>query len=279
MLKLVIKNTSLPEGGVPKKLNKSLKSTSGRNNLGRQTFFHKGGGSKIRYKLVDFFRLLKNIPAIVRRIDYDPTRTAAIALISYSNEILSYIIAPQSLKVGMIVTNQDERVAITNTLFKPGYSHLLKLFPVGSFVHNVELRPSKGGQFMRAYNSSAVVLRQMVGKTVLKLKSGEYRVFNNFCNASLGIPDNVLHKKRQAVVHKAGINRHFGKRPVVRGCAMNPVDHPHGGNTSSKFGSFTPWGKVNKGPRTAAKFRLSRNNILKYRVRHADARIAKLSKV
>jgi large subunit ribosomal protein L2 len=271
---ILISNNRMPKG-----LNKSLKSTAGRNNLGRQTFFHKGGGTKIRYKLVDFFRSLVNIPAIVRRIDYDPTRTAAIALISYSNEILSYIIAPQTLKVGSIITNKDERVAITNLLFKPGYAHLLKLFPVGAFVHNIELRPSKGAQFMRAYNSSALVLRQMLGKTVLKLKSGEYRIFNNLSMATLGIPDNALHKKRQNVIRKAGINRHFGKRPIVRGCAMNPVDHPHGGNTSSKFGSFTPWGKVNKGPRTAAIFRLSRKNILKYRIRHSDARIAKLSKI
>jgi len=254
---------------IPKLLNKSLKSFGGRNNFGRQTFFHKGGGSKIRYKLIDFCRSLIHIPAIVRRIDYDATRTAAIALVAYSNEILSYIIAPQGLKVGHIIINQDEKVSIISSILKPGFSHLLKLFPVGSFVHNIELKPSCGGQIMRSYNSSAVVLRQMIGKTILKLKSGEYRLQNNRCIASYGVPDNVNHKKQQLIIRKAGINRHFGKRPIVRGCAMNPVDHPHGGNTSSKFGSFTPWGKNSKGTPTAFQNRLSRRSILKKRVRNS----------
>jgi large subunit ribosomal protein L2 len=263
---------------VSKNLNLSLKETAGRNTFGRQTFFHKGGGTKKRYKLVDFFRSLLYVPAVVRRIDYDPIRTASIALISYSNEFLSYIIAVQGLKVGDIVVNQDDRVVSYPSLLKPGFSHLLKYFAVGNFVSNIELRPSKGAQLMRAYNSSAMVLRQMVGKTILRLKSGEYRIANNRCLGVLGIPDNILHKKRQSVIRKAGLNRHFSRRPVVRGCAMNPVDHPHGGNTSSKFGSFTPWGKNSKGTRTASSGRLSRSNILKYRVRHSDARIAKLSK-
>jgi large subunit ribosomal protein L2 len=150
--------------------------------------------------------------------------------------------------------------------------------PVGNYVHSVELKPGRGGQLMRAYNSSALLLRHMVGYSILKLKSGEHRRLSSQCMATLGVPTRVLHKERQEFLRRAGLNRYKGRRPHVRGCAMNPVDHPHGGNTSSKFGSFTPWGKVAKGVRTASRYRPGRDGILKYRVRNYDARIEKLNK-
>jgi len=263
-----------------KYLNLSLKSSAGRNFQGKQTFFHKGGGSKLRHKVVDFYRILQAVPGIVRRIDYDPARTAAIALISYANEVLSYVLASHKLQIGQMIISRDMDSLESTYFLSEGCANPISTIPVGSFVHSLELKAGRGGQFMRAFNSAALILRHTPNYSILKLKSGEQRKFEPNCLATIGTPNRVLHKGRQDLVRKAGINRHFGRRPVVRGCAMNPVDHRHGGNTSSKIGSFTPWGKVAKGVRTATttRSRLSRNAILKYRVRDYDQRISKLSK-
>jgi large subunit ribosomal protein L2 len=242
------------------------KNKAGRNYTGRKTFFHKGGGRKLRYRYVDFFRSLQNIAGIVRTIEKDPIRTAAIALVCYANETLGYIIAPTGLRVNQIVYSGD----LTNVnglyYYNVGYSFPLNLIPVGAMVHNIEAETGKGAQYMRAAGSAAQVLRTYADSAIVRFKSGEYRKLPGAATASIGIPDAFSFLDNQRVIRKAGLNRYLNRRPIVRGCAMNPVDHPHGGNTSSKFGSFTPWGKVSKGRRTS-KYKRMNPNVLRVRDR------------
>jgi large subunit ribosomal protein L2 len=252
-----------------KNLNVGFKEVAGRNYTGHKTFFHKGAGRKILYRIVDFFRSLKNIPAIVRTIEKDPTRTSAIALVSYSNEVLSYIIAPYGLELNQIIFSEEKLAFDNNFFYGPGYCFKLNNIPIGTMVHNIEILPNKGAQYMRANGSAAQIIRKFNDYSILKLKSGEHRLFSNFCMATIGIPSSFAFLKKRQILRKAGLNRLLGRKPVVRGCAMNPIDHPHGGNTSSKFGSFTPWGKISKGKRTA-KYKLKTIYIVKQRLRNVD---------
>jgi large subunit ribosomal protein L2 len=257
-------------------LSTGIKSLSGRNALGRIIFFHRGSGQKRKYRLIDFWRSIKNIPAIVRYIFNDTNRTSSIALISYYNEVITYILAPLGLKAGQIVFMNDAKgggitSSIFNKLLAVGFSSELNSFPINTMVHSIESKLGRGGQFMRAAGSAAQILRHIGGYTLCRLKSGEHRQFKNSVVASIGVP--MLKASRLcskfSPLRKAGLNRCLGRRPIVRGCAMNPVDHPHGGNTSSKFGSFTPWGKISKGVRTSKYKKINRLVILP-RIRNSD---------
>jgi large subunit ribosomal protein L2 len=226
---------------------------AGRSRSGLQSFFHKGGGVKQKWRIVDYFRSLKNVPAVVKSIDYDPSRSAPLALLAYKNEILSYIIAPKNLSIGQIIYSCDE-ISLGNIHhFQPGSAHYLDKFPIGTFLYNIHLSVSslKGAQFVRSSGASAQVLRKSTHFVILKLKSGEHRKFFGSTVATLGIPDRVAYSLRS---RKAGTSRKIGIRPTVRGCAMNPIDHPQGGGaakSSGKRGAFSPWGKFSKGTKTA----------------------------
>jgi large subunit ribosomal protein L2 len=226
---------------------------AGRSRSGLQSFFHKGGGVKQKWRIVDYFRVLKNIPAVVKKISYDPSRSAPLALLAYKNEILSYIIAPKNLAVGQIIYSCDE-VSLGNIHhFQPGSAHYLQKFPIGTFLHNISLsfNSLKGAQFVRSSGACAQVLRKSSQFVVLRLKSGEHRRFFGLTVATLGIPDTLPSSLRS---RKAGTSRKRGIRPTVRGCAMNPIDHPQGGGaakSSGKRGAFSPWGKFSKGTKTA----------------------------
>jgi len=239
----------------------------GRDRRGVQSFFHKGGGVKQTWRVIDYFRSLKGIPAIVKSIQYDPFRTASIALLVYKNEILSYIIAPKNLLVGQIIYSCDSLSFVNVHHFQPGTAHYLGLFPIGSFLYNIHktMTSLKGAQFMRSAYASAQVLRKSGNFVVLKLKSGEHRKFPAATIATLGIPlKNEIFCNR---IGKAGISRRLGIKPVVRGCAMNPIDHPQGGGaakTSGKRGAFSPWGKFSKGTRTT-KYKVRSKQIVKLR--------------
>ncbi|HEX6141856.1 MAG TPA: 50S ribosomal protein L2, partial [Geminicoccaceae bacterium] len=228
-----------------KALTEGLTKSGGRNNLGRTTVWHRGGGHKRRYRLVDFKRRKFDIPATVERLEYDPNRTAFIALIKYDDGELAYILAPQRLKAGDRVI-ADHRVDV-----KPGNAAPLRNVPVGTIVHNVELKPGKGGQIAR----SAGTYAQLVGRdgdyAQIRLMSGEIRKVRQECKASIGAVSNPDNQNTN--LGKAGRKRWLGRRPTVRGVAMNPVDHPHGGGEGRTSGGrhpVTPWGKPTKGRRT-----------------------------
>jgi len=250
----------------PKLLIFGKKSFAGRNNFGKQTFFHQRIGRKISYRFVDFFRSVHNVPAIVRNIEKDPTRSSALALISYSNETLSYILAPAGIEINQIIFSCEKNTINKKNFRKFGYASTLKDFAIGSFIHAIEAIPGQGAQYMRANGSAAQLIRKFGDSSILKLRSGEHRRFSNKCMASFGVPSSFSFLHTQRIIRKAGLSFHLGKRPIVRGCAMNPIDHPHGGNTSSKFGSFTPWGKISKGKRTA-KYKTKNSNVIKERTR------------
>jgi len=250
----------------PRHLAVGWKNKAGRNFTGRKTFFHKGGGRKLRYRYVDFFRSLHNIPGIVRFIEKDPIRTAAIALVCYANETLSYIIAPAGLKINQIIYSSDLTNINRTYYYNVGYSLPLNIIPTGVMVHNIEAQSGRGAQYMRAAGTAAQILRTYGDSAIVRFKSGEHRKLPGAALASIGVPDAYSFLNNQRVIRKAGLNRYLNCRPVVRGCAMNPIDHPHGGNTSSKFGSFTPWGKISKGRRTA-KYKRKNPNVIRVRDR------------
>ncbi|GAB4172156.1 MAG: 50S ribosomal protein L2 [Thalassobaculales bacterium] len=242
---VLVDRSDLWKGKPVKSLTEGLTSTGGRNNLGRVTSYQHGGGHKRRYRLVDFKRRKHDVPATVERLEYDPNRTAFIALVRYADGELSYILAPQRLKAG------DQVVAGERVDIKPGNALLLRNIPVGTVVHNVELHIGKGGQIAR----SAGAFVQIVGRdgdyAVLRLMSGELRKVHGNCMASIGAVSNP--DKKNESIGKAGRNRWKGWRPHVRGVAMNPVDHPHGGGEGRTSGGrhpVTPWGKPTKGKRT-----------------------------
>ncbi|MFD2263019.1 50S ribosomal protein L2 [Lacibacterium aquatile] len=242
---VLVDRSELWKGKPEKTLTEGLTKSGGRNNTGRITAYNIGGGHKRRYRLVDFKRRKFDVPATVERLEYDPNRTAFIALIKYQDGELAYILAPQRLKVGDTVVSGDK------TDVKPGNAMPLKNVPVGTIVHNVEMKAGKGGQLARAAGSYAQLVGRDQGYAQLRLASGELRMVRGECMASVGAVSNP--DQQNVNYGKAGRKRWLGVRPVVRGVAMNPVDHPHGGGEGRTSGGrhpVTPWGKPTKGKKT-----------------------------
>jgi large subunit ribosomal protein L2 len=245
---VLVNRAELFKGKPVKGLTEGLRKTGGRNNMGRLTAFRHGGGHKRAYRLIDFKRRKWDVAGVVERIEYDPNRTAFIALIKYKDGELAYIIAPQRLGVG------DEVIAGEKVDVKPGNAMPLKAIPVGTIVHNVELKPRKGAQMARSAGTYVQVVGRDAGFAQLRLSSGELRMVPDGCMATIGAvsnPDNMNQNSG-----KAGRSRWLGKRPSVRGVAMNPVDHPHGGGEGRTSGGrhpTTPWGKKTRGPKTRKK--------------------------
>jgi len=242
---VLVSRDSLWSGKPEKTLTVGLTKSGGRNNKGRVTARRRGGGHKRLYRIIDFKRNHHNVPATVERIEYDPNRSAFIALLQYEDGTKSYILAPQRLSVGDVVT-AGEKADI-----KPGNAMPLANIPIGTIIHNVELKPGKGGQIAR----SAGTYVQLVGRdqsySILRLNSGEQRMTRSECMATIGAVSNPDNKNIKLA--KAGRSRWLGKRPSVRGVAMNPVDHPHGGGEGKTSGGrhpVTPWGKPTKGKKT-----------------------------
>ena len=245
-----------------KSLCTSLKKHAGRNNQGKITVRHHGGGSRRKYRIIDFKRNAKDgIPATVVAIEYDPNRTANIALISYADGEKAYILAPEGLKVGMRIMNGAEaEVRIGNCL-------PLAQIPVGTQVHNVELYPGKGGQLVRSAGNSAQLMAKEGKYATLRLPSGEMRMVPIVCRATVGVVGNGDHNLVN--IGKAGRKRHMGIRPTVRGSVMNPNDHPHGGGEGrapiGRSGPSTPWGKPALGLKTRKKNKQSNKLIVRRR--------------
>ena len=242
---VLVDRSELHKGAPVKALTEGLSKTGGRNNLGRITAYHRGGGHKRSYRLIDFKRRKLGVTAVVERLEYDPNRTGFIALIKYEDGELSYILAPQRLAVG------DTVVAAVAADVKPGNAMQLSAIPVGTLVHNVELKPGKGGQIARSAGSYAQIVGRDQGYTVVRLNSGEQRKVLGTCFATIGAVSNPDHAN--VSIGKAGRNRWLGKRPVNRGVAMNPIDHPHGGGEGRTSGGrhpVIPWGKPTKGKKT-----------------------------
>jgi large subunit ribosomal protein L2 len=242
---VLVDRSELHKGKPVKKLTEGLSKKGGRNNQGRMTVRHRGGGHKRRYRVIDFGRRKFDSPATVERLEYDPNRTAFIALIRYDDGEPAYILAPQRLRVG------DQVIAGERVDIKPGNAMPMKNMPVGTIIHNIEMKPGKGGQLARAAGNYAQLVGKDAGYALLKLSSGEQRMVRGECMATIGAvsnPDNQNIK-----LGKAGRNRWQGRRPHVRGVAMNPVDHPHGGGEGKSSGGrhpVTPWGVPTKGKRT-----------------------------
>jgi large subunit ribosomal protein L2 len=239
----------------------SLKKNAGRNNQGKITVRHRGGGNRKKYRVVDFKRFKDGIPAVVSGIEYDPNRTANIALITYADGEKAYILAPEGLKDGMKIMNGPEaEVRIGNCL-------PLELIPVGTQVHNIELIPGKGGQLVRAAGNSAQLMAKEGKYATLRLPSGEMRMVPLGCRATVGVVGNVDHNLVN--IGKAGRKRHMGIRPTVRGSVMNPNDHPHGGGEGKagigRPGPCTPWGKPALGLKTRKKNKQSNKLIVRRR--------------
>lgn len=242
---VLVDRTGLHKGKPVKSLTEGLSKKGGRNNQGRITVRHQGGGAKRLYRKIDFKRTRWDIPATVERIEYDPNRTAFIALIKYQDGELAYIIAPQRLEVG------DTVITSATADIKPGNVLPLKNIPVGTIIHNIELKPQKGAQMVRSAGTYAQLVGRDAGYAQIKLASGELRMVLDNCLATIGAVSNP--DKMNEVSSKAGRNRHLGKRPTVRGVVMNPVDHPHGGGEGKSSGGrhpVTPWGKKTRGPKT-----------------------------
>ena len=232
-----------------KSLTVSLRKNSGRNNQGKITVRHQGGGVRTQYRLVDFKRKKENVPATVLSIEYDPNRTANIALICYADGEKSYILAPEGLKVGQKIMNGDQAEA------RVGNCLPLSLIPIGTQVHNIELYPGAGGQLVRSAGVSAQLMAKECKYATLRLPSGEMRMVPIICKATIGVVGNGEHSLVK--IGKAGRKRHMGIRPTVRGSVMNPNDHPHGGGEGKagigRPGPSTPWGKPAKGLKTRKK--------------------------
>ena len=239
----------------------SLKKNSGRNNQGKITVRHRGGGVRRKYRLVDFKRRKDDIPATVIGIEYDPNRTANIALICYADGEKAYILAPNGLKDGMKVMNG------ANAEIKVGNCLPLEAIPVGTEVHNVELYPGKGGQLGRSAGNSAQLMAKEGKYATLRLPSGEMRMVPVVCRATIGTVGNIEHDLVN--IGKAGRKRHMGIRPTVRGSVMNPNDHPHGGGEGKtgigRPGPCTPWGKPALGLKTRKKNKQSNKLIVRRR--------------
>ena len=242
---VLVDRSDLYEGRPEKTLVEGLRKKGGRNNTGRITARRRGGGAKRLYRQIDFKRRKFDVPATVERLEYDPNRTAFIALVKYEDGEIAYILAPQRLAVGDTIV-AGERVEV-----RPGNAMPLKAMPVGTIVHNVELKPLKGGQIARSAGAYAQLVGRDSGYAQVRLMSGELRMVHQDCLATVGAVSNPDHLNIN--LGKAGRTRHMGKRPAVRGVAMNPVDHPHGGGEGRTSGGrhpVTPWGKPTKGRKT-----------------------------
>ena len=253
--------TNKPE----KSLVTSLKKNSGRNNQGKITVRHQGGGNRRKYRMIDFKRNSKDgIPAVVKSIEYDPNRTANIALICYADGEKAYILAPEGLKVGMKV------MAGVDAEIRPGNCLPMSQIPVGTMIHNIEMHPGKGGQMVRAAGNAAQLMAKEGKYATLRLPSGEMRMVPLECRATIGVVGNGEHNLIN--IGKAGRKRHMGIRPTVRGSVMNPNDHPHGGGEGrapiGRPGPCTPWGKPAMGLKTRNKHKQSN----KYIVRRRDGK-------
>lgn len=244
-----------------KSLLTSIKRTGGRNTRGVITMRHRGGGAKRKYRIIDFKRNKDDIPGKVATIEYDPNRTANIALIHYVDGEKRYIIAPRGLKVGDVIESGE------NADIKIGNSLKLKFIPVGTTIHNIELKPEKGGQLARSAGSEAQLMAKEGKYAQLKLPSGEFRLINVECRATIGQVGNKDHEL--ITIGKAGKSRHMGIRPHVRGSAMNPVDHPHGGGEGrtpiGRPSPVTPWGIPTLGYKTRKKSKKSSAYIVRGR--------------
>jgi large subunit ribosomal protein L2 len=242
---VLVDRSELHKGRPVKTLTEGLRSKGGRNNHGRITMRWRGGGHKRRYRLVDFARRKFDMVATVERLEYDPNRTAFIALIKYDDGEQSYILAPQRLQPG------DKVVSGERADIKPGNAMPLKNIPVGTIVHNVELKPAAGGQIARAAGSYVQLVGRDAGLALLRMSSGEVRMVRTECMATIGAVSNP--DQQNISIGKAGRNRWKGRKPSVRGVAMNPIDHPHGGGEGRTSGGrhpVTPWGKSTKGKKT-----------------------------
>ncbi len=242
---VIVDRKDLYKGKPVKTLTEGKSSSGGRNNNGRVTVRFRGGGHKQAYRLVDFKRRKLDMLAKVERIEYDPNRTAFIALIRYADDELAYIIAPQRLAVG------DEVISGNQVDVKPGNAMPLANMPVGTIVHNVEMKIGKGAAMVRSAGNYAQIVGRDRGMVILRLNSGEQRLIQGQCFATVGAVSNPDHMN--ASIGKAGRNRWLGQRPHNRGVTMNPVDHPHGGGEGRTSGGrhpVTPWGKPTKGKKT-----------------------------
>jgi len=244
-----------------KSLTTSLKKNAGRNNRGKITVRHQGGGSRRKYRIIDFKRNKDNIPATVKAIEYDPNRTANIALLVYADGTKTYIIAPNELKVGdVLYSGPESDIKVGNTL-------PLANIPVGTMIHNVELKAGKGAQLCRAAGNGAQLMAKEGDYAQVRLPSGEVRKIRMECRATIGEVGNIDHELVN--IGKAGRKRHMGIRPTVRGSVMNPNDHPHGGGEGKapvgRPGPVTPWGKPALGYKTRKKNKSSNQYIVKRR--------------
>ncbi len=251
--------TNQPE----KSLLVSLKKNSGRNAHGKITVRHRGGGNRRKYRIIDFKRNKDGIPAKVATIEYDPNRTANIALLNYADGEKRYILAPVGIKVGDTIMSGPEAD------IKPGNALALKNMPVGTMIHNIELKAGKGAQLVRSAGVSAQLMAKEGTKALLRLPSGEMRYVSIECKATIGQVGNAEHGN--VVIGKAGRKRHMGIRPTVRGSVMNPCDHPHGGGEGrapiGRSGPVTPWGKPALGYKTRKKNKASNKLIVSRRTK------------
>jgi large subunit ribosomal protein L2 len=242
---VIVDRSDLYKGKPLKQLTEGKSSSGGRNNNGRITVRFRGGGHKQSYRIVDFKRRKLDVPAKVERLEYDPNRTAFIALVRYADGEQSYILAPQRLAVG------DEVISSLQADVKPGNAMALSNMPVGTIVHNIEMKIGKGGAMVRSAGGFAQVVGRDQGYVIVRLNSGEQRLIHGQCFATVGAVSNPDHMN--ASVGKAGRSRWLGRRPHNRGVTMNPVDHPHGGGEGRTSGGrhpVTPWGKPTKGKKT-----------------------------
>ena len=258
---VLVDRSALWKGKPERTLTEGLYNKAGRNNNGRITARRRGGGHKRRYRVIDFKRLKYGVEAIVERLEYDPNRTAFIALIKYTDDQLSYILAPQRLSIG------DKVISGEAVDIKPGNAMPMQSIPVGTIIHNIEMKTGKGGQIARSAGTYAQIIGKDQGYAQLRLSSGELRLVRSECMATIGAVSNP--DQQNIKLGKAGRNRWLGKRPSVRGVAMNPIDHPHGGGEGRTSGGrhpVTPWGKPTKGKRTRSNKKTDR---LIMRRRHA----------
>lgn len=242
---VIVDRSELWKGKPVKSLTEGLASSGGRNNAGRVTTRHRGGGHKRTYRKIDFKRRKWGVEATIERIEYDPNRTAFIALVKYDDGEMAYILAPQRVSAG------DKIIADVSADIKPGNAMPLKAVPVGSIIHNIELKPEKGAQLARSAGAYAQLVGRDGAYSILRLNSGEQRLVHSSCMATIGAVSNPDNSNTN--MGKAGRKRWLGRRPHVRGVAMNPVDHPHGGGEGRTSGGrhpVTPWGKPTKGKRT-----------------------------
>jgi large subunit ribosomal protein L2 len=242
---VLVSREGLWKGKPEKALTEGLRKKGGRNNTGRITARRRGGGHKRRYRVIDFKRNKLDVVGTVERLEYDPNRTAFIALINYEDGERAYIIAPQRLTVG------DKVVSGEQVDIKPGNAMPMKNIPVGTIIHNIEMKLGKGAQIARSAGTYVQLIGKDQGYAQLRLSSGELRMVRGECMATIGAVSNP--DQQNIKLGKAGRNRWLGKRPSVRGVAMNPIDHPHGGGEGRTSGGrhpVTPWGKPTKGKRT-----------------------------